>query len=86
MNDNTTKIILHIDNNTGQVVRSEQEDAFGVLRETSGNFGDLVLTYGAPITQMNYRVQMDYHAGDALNSADNEVQSSELVQSVAPSV
>ena len=81
MSDNTTKIVLHIDNSTGRVIRSEQEDAFGALRETNGNFNDLILTYGAPVTQMHYRV-----GEAALDSTDDEVQSSEIARSVAPLV
>ena len=57
MSDNTTKIVLHVDNNTGQVVKAEQEDAkTGERTEISGNFDTITLKQGASKGQMEYRV------------------------------
>mgnify|MGYP006921588880 CR=1 FL=1 len=45
MGDNTTKFILHVDNETGQVVKAEKEDpTTGELTEASGNWTDLTMT------------------------------------------
>lgn len=57
MSDNTTKIVLHIDNETGQVVKAELEDAnTGERTEVTGNFENITLKQATPQSQMSWIV------------------------------
>lgn len=57
MSDNTTKIVLHVDNESGQVVKAELEDAnSGERTAISGNFEDITLSQASAKSQMDWRV------------------------------
>ena len=57
MSDNTTKIVLHVDNETGQVVKAELEDAnTGERTEVTGNFENITLKQASPKSQMSWIV------------------------------
>ena len=57
MSDNTSTIVLHVDNETGQVVKAELEDAStGERTEISGNFDDITLSQADAKSQMDWRV------------------------------
>jgi hypothetical protein len=82
MSDNTTKIVLHVDNNTGQVVKAEQEDSqTGARTEVSGNFNDITLKQGSSKTQLDFRV-----GEPAPDDDDDETSSSASASANAPKV
>ena len=60
MGDNTTKLVLHINNETGKVEKAEQEDAAGNRTEVTGTF-DNVTVKNEPTSeaQMNWRIAPD---------------------------
>ena len=80
--DNTTKIVLHVNNDTGKVEKAEQEDASGTRTEVSGNF-DEVTVKNEPTqeSQMNYRM-----VPEPSPTGDDEEQTSSSGSSEAPSV
>ncbi len=59
-----TIIVLHVDNETGQVVKAELEDAnTGERTEISGNFEDITLS------QASSKSQLDWIVGESASGA-----------------
>ena len=56
MSDNTTKIVLHVNNETGKVEKAEQEDADGNRTEATGNFDNVTLKQDTSTAQMAWRM------------------------------
>ena len=57
MSDNTSTIVFHVDNETGQVVKAELEDAeTGERTAITGNFEDITLSQSSAKSQMDWRV------------------------------
>lgn len=82
MSDNTTKLVLHVNNETGKVEKVEHEDAAGNRTEATGNFSDLsVKNEPTKETQMNYRVAPDSEPSEEEGEATTTEGSSD-----APSV
>ena len=57
MSENITKLLLHIDNNTGQVFKAEQEDVnTGERKEVTGNFDAITIKQADPTDNVGYRI------------------------------
>ena len=81
MSDNTTKIVLHVNNDTGKVEKAEQEDAAGERTTVDGNFDDITLTQDTSTKQMAWRM-----AAQPATSENVEESSSSSGTAEAPSV
>ncbi len=78
MSDNTTKIVLHVDNDTGKVVKAEQEDTAGNRTEASGNFSDITLkpaTSKTSTAQMNWRLAPEPDTSEEDDEAQTKISS-----------
>lgn len=82
MNENITKLLFHIDNNTGQIIKAEQEDAStGERTEVTGNFDAITVKQADPTDNVGYRI-----GEPAPDDDDDDVASASGTSTSAPKV